>query len=187
MRFFDTIEEFGSQQLKLLLQKTTSKFEKDKRFYFMLRGEKELPKHKILYQCLLLCALKWRISRGPKKGKLYQPQTFEQYLKQLFIVFKKKGIYYYCHQKDFNGPGEFHAVLVRIWNEEREKDTMFATGVQAFDFDADKKIREAYQGKNKFNPFSTEETKKAFEDRLRYLVFVFGRYFMLRGRKEIAF
>jgi hypothetical protein len=90
MRFFDTIEKYGSQQLKLLLQETTSNFEKDKRFYFMLRGEKETPKQKILNQCLLLCALKWRISHGPKKGKLYQPQTFKQYLKQLFVVFKKK-------------------------------------------------------------------------------------------------
>lgn len=55
-----------------------------------------------------------------KEGKLYQPQTFEQYLKQLFAVFKKKG-HNYCHQKDINGPGEFHAVLVRLWNEEKER------------------------------------------------------------------
>jgi hypothetical protein len=58
-------------------------------------------------------------------------------------------------------------VLVRLWNEEREKDKTFATGIQTatFDFDADKKVREAYQNKDKFNPFSTDETKKAYEDR----------------------
>lgn len=34
MWFFDTIEKYGSQQLKLLLQETTFKFEKDNRFLF---------------------------------------------------------------------------------------------------------------------------------------------------------
>jgi len=61
-------------------------------------------------------------------------------MKQLFAVFKKERINY-CHQNDFNGEAKFHAVLVRLWKEEREKDSTFATGVQTatFDFDADKK------------------------------------------------
>jgi hypothetical protein len=186
-RFFDTIDRYGGQQLKYLLEEITTNFEKEKRFYFMLRGAREIAKQKILNKCLVLCALKWRQFKGEKKGKLYQPVTYEQYMKQLFSVFKKKGINY-CHQKDFNGAGEFHGVLVELWKEERENDDTFATGVQTatFDFDADKKIRIAYRDTD-FDPFSVAKTDKAFEDRLRYLVFIFGRYFMLRGRKEIAF
>jgi hypothetical protein len=186
-RFFDTIEKYGGPQLKLLLEETTTKYEKERKFYFMLRGERQLAKQKILNKCLLLCALKWRQGRGKKKGELHQPQTFTQYMKQLFAVFKKKGINY-CHQNDFNGEAEFHAVLVKLWKEGRKKDSSFATGVQTatFDFDADQKICIAYPDTD-YDPFSTAEGNKAYEDRLRYLVFVFGCYFMLRGRKEIRF
>ncbi len=77
---------------------------------------------------------------------------------------------------------------MKLWKEEREKDSTFATGVQTatFDFDADQKIHIAYRDMD-FDPFSTAKGNKAFENRLQYLVFVFGRYFMLRGRKEITF
>ncbi len=59
-RFFDTIEKYGEPQLKLLLEETTTKYEKVRKFYFMLCGDRQLAKQKILNKCLLLCALKWR-------------------------------------------------------------------------------------------------------------------------------
>ena len=78
-------------------------------------------------------------SRSKKRQTLPTP-NLRAISETAFCRFQKKGINY-CHQKDFNGPGEFHAVLVRLWNEEREKDKTFATGIQTatFDFDADKK------------------------------------------------
>jgi hypothetical protein len=126
-RFFDTIDRYGGQQLKYLLEEITTNFEKEKRFYFMLQGTREIAKQKNLNKCLVLCALKWRQFKGEKKDKLYQPVTYEQYMKQLFSVFKKKGINY-CHQKDFNGAGEFHGVLVKLWREERENDYWSSNG-----------------------------------------------------------
>jgi hypothetical protein len=38
----------------------------------------------------------------------YQPNTLETHFKVLFSVFKKEQIHYQM-QKDFNGPGDFHA------------------------------------------------------------------------------
>jgi hypothetical protein len=65
---------------------------------------------------------------------------------------------------------------------------MFATGVvtSIFDYEADHQIRQAYCEK-RFNPFSTTDEACAYNGRHRYLVFVLGRYFLVRGRKELAF
>lgn len=43
-RFFDTIEKYGEPQLKLLLEETTTKYEKERKFYFMLCGDRQLAK-----------------------------------------------------------------------------------------------------------------------------------------------
>ncbi len=89
---------------------------------------------------------------------------------------------------DFNGDGEFHAVLTSLWATERTSDPTFATGIgtASFDMDSDLKIREKYRD-GTFNPLSTAVMDTAFSDRLKYGIFVLGRYFLLRGQNEIAY
>jgi hypothetical protein len=106
----------------------------EKKFFYILRGEKTAAKQLILSKCLLLCALKWRKTSEKEKGKIYQPSTFVQYIKQLFGRFHKKQIKY-CYKSDFNGDGEFHAVIKRLWEREIAKDPKFATGVNTSSFD----------------------------------------------------
>jgi hypothetical protein len=89
----------------------------------MLWGEKAKQKQIIVSKLLLLSALKWRVSVGPRKGELFQPSSMAQYLKEIFVDFKKKGIQY-DHAKDFNGEGEYHAVLINLWKQEMEKDPL---------------------------------------------------------------
>jgi hypothetical protein len=188
-RFFETIETYGGPQLlKLLPIITVNKgTERDRAFYFLLRGKRTEQKRIILSKCLLLCALKWRNNKKKYKGKPLQPRTMAQLLKVLFAIFRSKHIKY-NHKRDFNGDGEFHAILKKQWDEEMKKDPTFATGVgtSTFDYEADRKIRDAYLNKS-FDPFAADESTKAYDDRKRYLVFVLGRYFFLRGRKELAF
>jgi hypothetical protein len=187
-RFFETIEKYGGPHLQVLLPTITANkgTERDRTFYFVLRGRKTEQKRIILGKCLLLCALKWRNVKKKEYGKPLQPKTMAQLMKVLFTIFRAKHIKF-NHKLDFNGPGEFHAVLKKQWEEERKKDPKFATGIltSTFDYDADRKIREAYP--KDFDPFSTSDGTKAFLDRIRYLVFVLGRYFFVRGRKEVAF
>jgi hypothetical protein len=38
-----------------------------------------------------------------------------------------------------------------------------------------------------FDPFSTSDGPMGYQHRLWYLIFVLGRYWLLRGRKEVAF
>jgi hypothetical protein len=188
-RFFETIEKHGDPQLQPLLPFiTTNKgTERDRVFCFMLRGNKTEQKRIILSKCLLLCALKWRNITRKDHGEPLQPRTMAQLLKVLFSVFRKKHIKF-NHLLDFNGDGEFHAVLKAQWELEKAKDPTYATGVRTstFDFEADYKIREAYRSK-RFDPLSESNKTSAYDDRHRYLVFVLGRYFLLRGRKELAF
>jgi hypothetical protein len=94
----------------------------------------------------------------------------------------------YNYATDFNGVGEFHAVLTSQWDKERSLDPSFASGVNTstFDMDADYKIREFFR-EGKFNPLSQDITEVAFDDRMKYTVFVLGRYFLMRGKNEIAF
>jgi hypothetical protein len=70
----------------------------------------------------------------------------------------------------------------------QEQDPTFATGIGTapFDMNADFKIREHFRS-GKFNPFSTDLTEEAYKDRLKYAIYVLGRYFLCRGRNEIAF
>jgi hypothetical protein len=54
------------------------------------------------------------------------------------------------------------------------------------DLDADWKIRKKCEAKE-FDPFNPSDVFQTYQDRLWYVVFIFGRYFLLRGRKEVAF
>jgi len=112
-----------------------------------------------------------------------------QYLKTLFVTFKKKDIKY-CYKTDFNGNGEYHAVLKKIWKMELKKDSTFADGVltSTFDYAADAKLRAAYEDpNNSFNPFSTGIDEDSYEDRKQFLIFILGRYWLLRGKQEVAY
>lgn len=61
--------------------------------------------------------------------------------------------------KDFNGKGECHAVLVKLWKEEVEKDPTFASRIGiTTDMSADRKIQEAYASRT-INPLSTTDGK----------------------------
>lgn len=108
-------------------------------------------------------------------------------MKYLFSTFRKKNLSY-NYLTDFNGDGEFHAVLTAQWANERTSDPSFATGIgtASFDMDSDLKLRDKYKD-GTFNPFSTDVTDVAFSDRMKYAVFTLGRYFLLRGRNEIAY
>jgi hypothetical protein len=188
-RFFDTLDRFGGEQIRKLALFAQDGFKKERLFYIKLRGERTEEKRFVLNKCLVMIAFKWRNNR--KHDTNYrshlQPSTWEKLMKYLFSIFRKKNINY-NFLTDFNGDGEFHSVLTAQWAKERQHDPKFATGVgtSSFDMDADLKIRQLYQDK-KFDPFSTATTDAAFRDRLKYAIFVLGRYFLLRGRTEIAY
>jgi len=188
-RFFDTLEKFGGEMLRPLMLFAMDGFKKNRLFYIKLRGEKMQEKRFILNQCLLLIALKWRNGRGATKnyGKHLQPSTWETKLKYLFSVFRKKNIQY-NYATDFNGDGEFHAVLAAQWGKERSLDPTFASrvGTSTIDMEADQKLHEKFSA-GEFNPFSTNVTAEAYEHRRKYLIYVLGRFFLLRGRNEIAY
>jgi len=183
-RFFDTIEKYGGVHLKPLTLYAADGYCTERLFYIKLRGERTEDKRYILNKCLVKIALKWR---NASTGKHLQPSTWETKMKYLFAVFRNKNVNY-NYATDFNGVGEFHAVLTSQWDKERSLDPSFASGVKTstFDMDADYKIREFYR-EGKFNPLSKDITETAFDDRMKYTVFVLGRYFLMRGKNEIAF
>jgi hypothetical protein len=94
-----------------------------RRFFIMLRGNMTRAK-KMVLNYALLCYSRSLVKKefigedlsDPAVFALaqYQPNTLETHFKVLFSVFKKEQIHYQM-QKDFNGPGDFHA----YW-----KDTM---------------------------------------------------------------
>ena len=69
-----------------------------------------------------------------------------------------------------------------------EKDEKFASGIgtSTFDGDADKKLWEMYK-QGTFDPLSSKTTTEAYEDRKKYMVYVLGRFYLQRGKNEIAF
>jgi hypothetical protein len=77
-------------------------------------------------------------------------------MKYLFAVFRNKNVNY-NYATDFNGVGEFHAVLTSHWDKERSLDPSFASGVNTstIDMDADYKIREFFR-EGKLNPLSKD-------------------------------
>ena len=86
---------------------------------------------------LTYCAVKWRCLRGNKRGESLESTTFEQKIKEPFIIFNTNRITY-NYKKEFNNTGEFHRVCL---------DPKFGTNQNRdnFDKDADKKIRECKQ------------------------------------------
>ena len=188
-RFFDTLENYGGDSLRQLTLYDLDEFKQERIFYIKLRGERCDEKRFILNKCLIKIALKWRNRKPGKKtyGKQYQPSTWETMLKYSFSIFRRKNIEY-NYATDFNGEGEFHGVLATMWAKEMEEDPDFASGVNTStcDMNADFKLRYQYHN-GTFNPFTEAITKEAFDDRLKYAVYCLGRYFLCRGRKEIAF
>jgi hypothetical protein len=108
-------------------------------------------------------------------------------LRTLFSIFKSKGIQF-KHTRDFNNDEEFHAVLKKQWEKETQKDDTFGTGVRTSlpDLEADRKIHLKYD-KGLFDPFSISNGTLPYEHRKWYCIFVLGRYWLLRGRKEVVF
>ena len=129
-RFFDTIEEFGGNQLKKLLKKVPSNYscgtKEDYAFYNILGGEKNDIKKYILNQCLVLCCMKWVILKGAKKGKPYQPSTFDKMMQSIGYDWLAKGIKF-NYKEDFNDQGEFHGVVKDFWKRHQKKDPTFGT------------------------------------------------------------
>jgi len=178
-RFFDTVYTFGGPLLQPLTLFCLDGFKKECLFYVKLRGEKTEEKRLILNKCLVKVALKWRNNKkGKDFGRHYQPSTWEMKNKYLFAIFRRKMIQF-NQLTDFNGVGEFHSVLTAQWALEMEKDEKFASniGTSTFDDDADKKLRDLFSA-GKFNPFSTDTTTEAYEDRKNYMVYVLGRFFL---------
>ena len=58
-RFFKTLHEFGPPELQPLLEYHDDGLKPVRKFYLVIKGEKEEYKHQILNTCLTLCALKW--------------------------------------------------------------------------------------------------------------------------------
>jgi hypothetical protein len=111
----------------------------------------------------------------------------EQNVEIFVFDFSQKNLNYHF-ANDFNGDGEFHAVLTTLWAKQREEDPTFASGIgtSTFDMNGDFKIREQFRS-GKFNPFSMKLSEAAYKDRLKYAVYCLGRYFLCRGRGEIAY
>jgi len=78
---------------------------------------------------------------GERKGSVLEPRAVQHYTKLLFYVFNPKGIKYNW-KKDFWKKGEFHGVMVQLWDDIRKIDPLFGTGRNQahFDEEADEKI-----------------------------------------------
>ena len=77
-------------------------------------------------------------------GGEYQPAAFVKMMKNLFLVFKQKGIQFTMND-DFNGSGQFHGHCKAKWIELKKKDPKFGTQQRKaqFDIDIDSKCRMA--------------------------------------------
>jgi hypothetical protein len=79
-------------------------------------------------------------------------------------------------------------VLKKQWKKEIQNNDTFGTGVRTSlpDLEADRKICLKYD-QGLFDPFSTSDRTLPYEHRKWYCIFVLRRYWLLRGRKEVAF
>ena len=98
----------------------------DYKFYAVVGGAKSADKHKIMNDCLVLCAMKWTNKSGKNKGKQHEPSTFAKYMDNLSYVFKEKGVQY-SYSVDFNKKGQFHGILKKKWAEARKENPKFGT------------------------------------------------------------
>jgi hypothetical protein len=181
-KFFDTIKEYGGTNLAYLLEIVPTVHSggrrHDHQFYNLCGGEPHDDKKFILNKCLILCALKWTIKQGDKKGVPLQPNTFETYMKTLFMILRDKGIRY-RFEKDFNGKGEFHGVVIQqVWEKARKNDPTFGCKPNEAQFmeNADRKVVEAMMS----GKISMENPT----DLRNLAMFVAGRFWALRGVTE---
>ena len=147
-----------------------------RRFYVEVCGEKNPSKKEIINECLKLCARRWK----RKDGNIYELTTWNTMLKVLFSHFRQQNILY-NFMTDFNGTGDFHSILTDDLKKGSKniKDYGTLKNQAKFDYDGDNKIRTAIKNKV-LNPFDN------YEDLVRTVVYICGRYFALRGRKEIS-
>jgi hypothetical protein len=141
-RFFDTIDKYGGDQLRKLSFFAMDGFKEERLFYIKLRGERSEAKRFILNKCLVKVAIKWH-NNDPKSahfGMHLQPSTWLKMMKYLFSVFHKNNIQY-NYLTDFNGDGEFHAVLTTLWANEHASNPTFATGINTATFDHDSDLK----------------------------------------------
>jgi hypothetical protein len=136
-RMFNTIQKYGGDTLKPLLeivtcQHPTRKEVHDYAFYNHLKGLKTLAKHKILNQGFTTCALTWKSKNFGGKKSL-QPNSFIHYMKLLSYIFWQKGILYQF-DKDFNVRGKFHGVAIDYWHKIHKDDPTFGMGVNVAEF-----------------------------------------------------
>ena len=153
--------------------------EVDRLFYRVIGGDKNPKKQKIIDQCLILIAMKWK-KTTPKAeiGQEYEPATFCKMIQQLFLVFRRKNILY-DWKSDFNNKGEFHGQMKEKWRKTRLNDPTFGTMKRKaeFDIDVDRKVRIAIKD-GSFKPFSDPK-------HLTMAVqFILGRYVAFRGASE---
>ena len=180
-KFFDTLEKYGGSVLAEFLVFTPAKYTEyrtqDRAFYNIIGGNKTEYKRMLLDKSLCLCGVKWVVSKGERKGKPLQPNTFRNYIKQLFYVFRDKNITY-DWEADFNSRGEFHGLMITMWEKTRKEDATFGgrpKEAQHFD-DADNKVRDAI----KRGTINLEDPHHL----QLVILFIFGRYCGLRGSKE---
>ena len=140
-RFFTTVCEFCGDAIQYLLLKVQDGIKQRCCFYIEVRGEQTDTKHTLLNYYLTLCALKWR-NLKKEEGVLLELSRFTQYIKVLFITFKSEGIIYH-HERDFNHPSGFHAVLKLMWTDAKVENPKFGTGQHKARIDelADEKLR----------------------------------------------
>ena len=134
-RFMDTLTMYGGIDLLKSLGKEmvpnpndlSEDSPVDFKFYSVVGGPKNADKHKIMNDCLVLCAMKWINQTGKNKGKQHEPSTFAKYMDQLSCyVFKEKGILY-SYSNDFNKKGQFHGILKKKWADVRKANPKFGT------------------------------------------------------------
>ena len=115
-----------------------------------------------------------------KDGNIYEISTWSTFLKLLFAQFRVHGIMY-DYKTDFNSTGEFHSELMDELKAGSKTIEDYGTNKKKakFDDDGDNKIRNAIMEK-KLNPLEN------YYDMVKIMVFICGRYFLLRGGKEIA-
>ena len=114
-RFFDTIDEFGTDGLKRLLVLEDDGLKCERLFYIKLRGERTQAKQVILNECLIYCAIKWTCLTGKRKGQVMESSSFEQNMRVLFRTFAQHGLQY-DFRKHFNDNGEFHGAIMATWD-----------------------------------------------------------------------
>jgi len=146
--FFDIVKEFGGPHVQSLVEMVPAKYcdgrQVDYRFYNIVGGEKTHEKRVIMNKCLVLFGMKAVALSGDRKGQVLELTGFQYYTKILFYSFKAKGVLFRW-ESDFWKKGEFHGVMIQLWDDIRKVDPLFGTGRNQahFDEDADEKVRQA--------------------------------------------